>query len=339
MAEHSEKLEYVRRICAVTGKNARPDTEKSGVAGTDLGIPFADGDDLYLLFGDTFSEFWQKGRWINNCLAKVGRFSPGEGLSLSGFVCGGDGLAKELVTAKKEDKVQMTCIPTGAVSIGGVFYMFVMSIVTWKPRWTIEDCALYISRDKGISWEKSPEVHFSKEEAPSFGQVFPLEVGEYVYLFGIPEARDGACKLARVPKEKLDNFEKYEYYIGNKGDAPVFVAGREGLRRMEKSAESVVIDAPCGEMSVMYNEYLKKYLAVYLGTSSPGMVFRTADRPWGPWSGRETVALQKDYPGLYGGFVHEKLIADGGKSVFFMMSEWQPYNVSLFEMRFKSDVR
>ena len=35
----------------------------------------------------------------------------------------------------------------------------------------------------------------------------------------------------------------------------------------------------------------------------------------------------------------EKLIADGGKSVFFMMSEWQPYNVSLFEMRFKSDVR
>lgn len=178
------------------------------------------------------------------------------------------------MTAKKEDKVQMTCIPTGAVSIGGVFYMFVMSIVTWKPRWTIEDCALYISRDKGISWEKSPEVHFSKEEAPSFGQVFPLEVGEYVYLFGIPEARDGACKLARVPKEKLDNFEKYEYYIGNKGDAPVFVAGREGLRRMEKSAESVVIDAPCGEMSVMYNEYLKKYLAVYLGTSSPGMVFR-----------------------------------------------------------------
>ena len=334
MSEHSKKLEYVRRICPVTGKGAALNTEKFGVNGTDLGIPFSDGENLYLLFGDTFSQFWQKGRWINNCLARAERFD-GKKLRLKDFICGEDGLAKELVAAKKADKEQMTCIPTGAVAIDGIFYMFVMSIVTWSPRWTIEDCALYISRDKGKRWKKSSEVHFPKEEAPGFGQVFPLQKDGYVYLFGITEARDGACKLARVPKEKIDNFEKYEYYIGGEGNFPIFMSGKEGLARIKNNRKAEIIEAPCGEMSVMYNEYLQKYLAVYLGTDSPDIVFRTADRPWGPWSEKEIVALQKDYSGLYGGFVHEKLVAEGGKSVFFMMSEWQPYNVSLFEMRFK----
>ena len=329
MCVFSEKLEYVRRVCGVTGKDARTNTEPFGVVGTDLGFPFSDGKDLYLLFGDTFSEFWQKGRWINNCLAKV-KDTSAEGFCLEGFVADDDGLAKELVAAKKKDKEQMTCIPTGAVAVDGVFYMFVMSIVTWNPRWTIDECALYISHDKGVSWEKSECVRFGKEEAPDFGQVFPLAVGEYVYLFGITESRDGNCKLARVPRKELDNFEKYEYYIGKEKGVPRFVSGRQGLARA-----AVVIPAPCGEMCVTYNRYLKKYLAMYVGTDAPDLVFRTADEPGGEWSDAETGALQSDYEGLYGGFTHEFLACEGGRRVLFLLSEWKPYNVSLFEMKFK----
>lgn len=85
MAEHSEKLEYVRRICAVTGKNARPDTEKSGVAGTDLGIPFADGDDLYLLFGDTFPNSGRKGDGSTTVSQKSDVFLPERGFHFPGL--------------------------------------------------------------------------------------------------------------------------------------------------------------------------------------------------------------------------------------------------------------
>lgn len=332
--QYSDQLEYVRRVCAVTGKDAALNTEPLGIVGTDLGIPFADGEDLYLLFGDTFSEFWQKGRWINNCIAKV-KETDGERFAIESFLTEETGLAKELVAAKKVDKEQMTCIPTGAVAIDGVFYMFVMSIVTWQPRWTIEECALYISTDKGRTWQKSDNVAFTKEAAPNFGQVFPFEIGEYVYLFGITEARDGACKLARVPKKELDNFEKYEYYIGEKENIPCFLAGKEGLAAIKENADSVIIPAPCGEMCITYNEYLKKYLAVYIGTDMPDIVYRTADEPWGEWSEAQIVALQSDYEGLYGGFTHRMLTKEGGRRVFFMMSEWKPYNVSLFELKFK----
>ena len=330
MAEHSDKLEYVRRICAVTGDKARLDTRTFGVEGTDLGYPFSEGEELYLLFGDTFSEFWQIGRWINNCLAKVKNTEP-DAFELEGFLTDEDGLAHELVAAKKKDKEQMTCIPTGAVAIDGVFYMFVMSIV----RWTVDECSLYISRDKGHSWKRSESVCFTKPEAPSFGQVFPLEAGDYVYLFGITESRDGCCKLARVPKKQLDNFEKYEYYIGKTDGKPHFCQGREGLAILKESVDSTVIPAPCGEMCVTYNEYLKKYLAIYVGTEGVDLVYRTASEPWGEWSDAETVALQKDYEGLYGGFTHSRMAFDGGKRVTFMLSEWKPYNVSLFEMKFK----
>lgn len=334
MKQYSAQLQYVRRVCAVTGKEAALNTELLGIVGTDLGIPFADGEDLYLLFGDTFSEFWQKGRWINNCIAKV-KNTDGDRFAIESFLTDETGLAKELVAAKKVDKEQMTCIPTGAVAIDGVFYMFVMSIVTWQPRWTIEECALYISEDKGNSWRKSENVVFTKADAPNFGQVFPFEIGEYVYLFGITEARDGVCKLARVPKKELDNFDKYEYYIGKKENIPCFITGQDGLAAIKDNENSVVIPAPCGEICVTYNEYLKKYLAVYIGTDTPDIVYRIADEPWGEWSDAEIVALQSDYEGLYGGFTHKMLTKEKGRRVFFMMSEWKPYNVSLFEMKFK----
>ena len=66
-------------------------------------------------------------------------------------------------------------------------------------------------------------------------------------------------------------------------------------------------------MCVTYNRYLKKYLAMYVGTDAPDLVFRTADEPWGEWSDAETVALQSDYEGLYGGFTHESLCTDDGR--------------------------
>lgn len=332
MPTFSNKIEYVRRVCTLTGKDAVRSTEACGVTGTDLGLPFTCGDDLMLLFGDTFSEFWQKGRWINNCLARAIGGDPENGLE---FLVNGEGLAHELVAAEKIDKKQMTCIPTGAVCIEGVIYLFVMSIVTWIPRWTIDECALYISKDQGKTFVKSETVRFSKEKAPNFGQVFPLEVGEYVYLFGVTESRDGACKLARVRKEKLDIFEEYEYYIGSRDNDVTFVAGSEGLRKAHETEDSVIIPSPCGEMCVAYNEARGEYLTVYLGTDAPDLVLRTAKEPWGPWSDAELVALQSDYPGIYGGFTHARLLREEGRVVRFLVSEWQPYNVSLFEMKFK----
>jgi len=46
-------------------------------------------------------------------------------------------------------------------------------------------------------------------------------------------------------------------------------------------------EGPCiGELSVTWNQYLRKWLILYNGNSSEvrGILFHVADKPWGPWS-------------------------------------------------------
>jgi hypothetical protein len=49
--------------------------------------------------------------------------------------------------------------------------------------------------------------------------------------------------------------------------------------------------------------------------------------PWGPWSEPHVLYRQADLPGLYAPFMHPSYVADGGRTVYFGMSHWLPYNV------------
>jgi hypothetical protein len=60
------------------------------------------------------------------------------------------------------------------------------------------------------------------------------------------------------------------------------------------------------------------------------IVLRLAPQPTGPWGAPITVATYKEYPTLYGGFLHPD---SNGPDVYFTMTQYDRYNVSLMHTK------
>lgn len=103
---------------------------------------------------------------------------------------------------------------------------------------------------------------------------------DYVYVYGCQpnpnnpdELPNGAhtspCRIARVPRNDAATGESYRYWNGTTWSADV-------------SQAAVVLDHASTGLSVSYNAYLAKYLAVHSDLNS--VVVRWADHPEGPWN-------------------------------------------------------
>lgn len=94
---------------------------------------------------------------------------------------------------------------------------------------------------------------------------------------------------------------------------------------------ATVASGPVGEPSVIYNRWLGSYLLMYL-REGWGIVARTASTPEGPFSESHFVVGYGTYPALYGGFMHPSMVAEGGRKIYFALSQWLPtYNVRWME--------
>jgi hypothetical protein len=93
-----------------------------------------------------------------------------------------------------------------------------------------------------------------------------------------------------------------------------------------------VIEGAMGEMSVMWNSYLQKYMLMNLDNTRLTILLRTADTPWGPWSPPRVVVTAREHPGLYAPNVHPQWVEDSGRVVYFTMSLWSEYNVFLMKV-------
>jgi hypothetical protein len=127
-----------------------------------------------------------------------------------------------------------------------------------------------------VSYSKLPFAEFAAGRTVSFGAAV-LRAGDQVYVYGFEERpgkpfRVKRMVLARVPADKLADFEAWRFYTGGewKADAKELTALAGGL---------------AAEFSVSYVPGLKKFAAVYteLGLSDR-IVGRFADAPEGPWS-------------------------------------------------------
>jgi hypothetical protein len=119
---------------------------------------------------------------------------------------------------------------------------------------------------------------------PAFvtGALAVTEAGvDYVYVYGCQSnpnnadeaqgaAHDAPCRLARVPRMDAAIGNSYRYWTGQGWVADVTRA-------------AIVIDHTAGGLSVSYNAYLAKYLAVSSGFWN-AVVMRWADKPQGPWT-------------------------------------------------------
>ena len=362
--EKNDVIKSVTKVGSVTGsKSEWNDTVTgAGVAGTDLGIPVYDSKNqrMMLFFGDTFSEQIKgegsgKGNWRSNVCAYSSDFDLSDGLTLDGWLTqGGRELARQVIPSMMTDGYEMTTIPTGAVEVNGALYVFYMSVRSWgaNGEWWVSYCGTVKSTDGGETFVRVEDLTWTgiKDEttaqltdmepsevkdryAPNFCQIWPMAVGEYVYIYGIEGGRFGGVKLGRVKSADFENFSEYEYLTEIANGEPVFVKGEEGLKALESEEnreKSLILQAPAGEMCVVYNRYLEKYITVYQQTNA--MVFRSADNPWGAWSEPVKLVDYSDFNAMYCGFMHEKYMADGGKTVYFLMSYWWDYETILMKM-------
>lgn len=183
----------------------------------------------------------------------------------------------------------------------------------------------------------------------------------YVYAFGTPSGRQGSAYLSRVPEGAVTDLSQYEYWDGSKWvknqakAAPVLGDGKRsgGIFGWAKDIANnpkffggwfagftgAKTGGNVSEMSVQYNEYLDKYVALY-GNGANNVILRTADSPDGPWSEPITIATSLKYPGLYAPMIHPLsgtglLTDDNGdpdvSNLYWNMSIWSNYNVVLMQ--------
>jgi hypothetical protein len=133
---------------------------------------------------------------------------------------------------------------------------------------------------KSIWAESEPELLFPAS-APSMRSALQGRDGN-VYLYGCPQQPSSQfdCLLARAPIGSATLARSYQYRTTG------------GWSNDLNVAVPVLSDAG-PELSVSYNPYLRRYLAVFFSGLSNQIALQTAERPEGPFTPLGTVTLPK----------------------------------------------
>src|SRR5271163_2265929 len=204
----------------VTGPNSPNRTlERFGISGTDLGIPWDNGDpanrQVLMAFGDTFGYCKVHGQeWRYNTLFRSSDHDLSHGIHIadgvpndnySGSPVWANHLSKQVVNTIHKATHETGIIPTAATSIGRVQYMSYMSIRQWgrDGEWSTNYSAIARSTDNGQNWGIFPgSIRTASADAvPGAGftpgnenfQMAAFMPGNdgYMYSFGTPSGRSG----------------------------------------------------------------------------------------------------------------------------------------------------
>ena len=315
----------VEKVAMVTGEESENKTKsRFNVWGTDLGSMVEMNGKVYMFCGDTFSDE-KSNDWRSNVLFVIEDDDPSDGLTITGAITDKWGRAKELIRSRKRDYEQMTCIPTNIFAVNDTLYCMYMSVTHWNEKggsWVCDYAGLTRSTDEGQTWDKLSKVTWPGDS--NFIQTANYRLGDTMYFWGIPSGRFGGVALMKVDVDKLEDLNAYSYLTGvDENGQPEWVQGNEGIAQAE-----VIIRDPVGEISVTYNEYLGNFVMTYLNESLGAVVLREGVTPWGPWGKEFLLAQGSQYPSLYGGYMCDKYMEDGGKTFYFAMSQFFPvYNI------------
>lgn len=320
------------RIQQVTGAGSGNRTaERFGIHGTDLGIMWDGGDGrVFVLFGDTYGEGWGgngagpgHADWRCNVLGFSTNRDLDAGLRLDGVVERPEGGACQVIPSDGHREV--TVIPNGGIAVDGRHYVHYMSVHRWGPpgTWRTNYAGIAVSDDGGRTWTKPDKARWPNR----FWQDNHFQIGtfarsgDHVYLFGTTNGRYGDAYLARARPPDLLDTRAYEYW--------------DGARWRGQRSAAPVFAGPVGEMSVGYSTYLDRWVLMHLDERREGIVLRTADELTGPWTWGEGVVSGREYPAVYGGFLHPWSL--DGPDLYYLVSQWGPYNVFLTRSRIAPD--
>lgn len=290
--------------------------EQWEVYGTDLGSSFMFGDEMYIVFGDTFAA--GNSDWRSNVLAVSTDDDPRDGIIFDRMITDREGHAKEILPSKKVDFDEMTVIPTYGIAVGDRMFLHYMSVSHWGPpgRWDLGHSGWAYSDDAGETWTKDPDAQWPGDS--NFGQVALEEHEGHIYIWGIPGGRYGGVRLARSMPEALLDIDSYEYWDSSGwSDDPADAAE--------------VIPPNVGELSVRWNSFYNRWIMLYLNDPMGLIELRVAEEITGPWSEPYVAARATEYPALYAPFQFPKW--NDTEDIYFNMSLFGPYQVFLLRTR------
>lgn len=342
-AQNKTQLTYssTTRIARVTGDppdgetfpNPNNTSRDYDVGGTDLGIIWEMAEGQYgIFFGDTygadFTYDYEKNdptgsNWRCNFLAFSTDKDMEDGLTINSTVTDSEGKAREIIYGAKDksNNGDWTSIPTAAIRANGIDYVHYMNIRSWtSPKgWVTNYSGLYRSSDNGKSWQECKGVRWDPDS--SFGQAGYYKKDGYVYMIGTVTGRKSSPKLARFKEKDIETLSEYEYWNGSE---------KRWKKGDENYADNLFEDT-VGELSFIYNARFKKWIITYFCSQRYNITVRDADEITGPWSEPVEIASGKDYPRLYGSFIHP--LSANDENLYFLMSKWVPYNVFLMKTK------
>lgn len=313
------------QVAQLTGKNSMNHTDRYDVYGADLGSIISFHGKHYFVFGDTFgyradSKTGAGGEnWRSNVMAYTSDTNPADGITFDGMIVNNNGNAKELLGAKKVDNVEITVIPTYGISVGDNMYLFYMSVNHWGAAgyWYCNYSGVAKSTDGGRTWTKLDTPRWPGKS--NFIQMAIYQQGDDLYFWSIPAGRHGGVALMRVPANNIEDMNEYRYFSGMKNGDPQWSASMDDAK--------LVVLPPVGELSVIYDNYLGRWIMTYLNEESHNLEIREGLNPWGPWGPAHELVSAADYPALYGAFMNPDYVEANGKTIYFTMSQFGPYNV------------
>jgi hypothetical protein len=268
----SPKILSHNYISQLTGVGALNNSEPYDVKGTDLGIIVKYQSRYHYIFGDTFGGGFVSmedpnvnvnTNWRSNTMAYSSDSDPSDGIGIDGWITiPNSSIAAELFGSRK-DSEETTCIPTTAYIDGQNFYIYYMSVRQWSlpGQWTANNASIAYSSDgktftkvNNMSWTGSSNfVMCGLIQNTSGGGLADDEL----YFLTTPSGRYGDAYLMKVSKADILNQSAYRYFIGlDLYKNPKWTNSSDLAKK--------VINGPIGELSAMWNPYLKKFVVMYL---------------------------------------------------------------------------
>lgn len=321
----------VEKVAALTGPNAPSDMVTPDVCGTDIGTMAELDGRIFFAFGDTFGHSGTAcprfgPNWRSNVLAHSRDLDAADGIAIDGWLSSLDGKAIAVTEGAHQPAFtgtdgEQTRIPTAMVAVGDRLHLHYMSVHGFAARggeWSCNFSRFLHSDDGGQTWREAeanlggPDSRFNMlalSNAAGPGN----EDAAFVYAIGTACGRFGAAYAARVPAESLLDPAAWEYFDGHAWSP-------------SQDKAVAVIPPIAGEGSLVFNAGLGKWMYTTLNQDAEAIQLHFADRPWGPWGDTLDLVSGREYAQIYGAYLTPSLISEDGRSFYFVMSQFGPYN-------------
>ncbi|MGA8230515.1 MAG: DUF4185 domain-containing protein [Candidatus Acidiferrales bacterium] len=170
-----------------------------------------------------------------------------------------------------------------------------------------------------------PDLLFTQNE-PGFGSASFVGNGT-LYAYGCDYG--SGCKLGKVAPSSAQDRSAWTFYAGN-GNWSAQIG------------DAIPVFNDASILSISWNAFLQRYLAVYSPPFSQNVVMRTSVKPEGPWSSEIVafVAMQPTSGNVYDALAHVEYDSNRGQTIYVSYSRSTPApfssEVRLVAVEFKS---